>query len=219
MKIIKLYEEFTNKTISINNDEYDKFLNKYKDENRSNIVAWTSPGSQEKNFKLVRQFINNGESLLDYGCGIGDFTQNLKENNIHLSNYLGVDINGKFINIAKETYPEYDFKTITSVDDVNGKWNNVCAIGVFTWYIEKEEFIQTIQKLYDLADKRLLLTVLDGDTPYDYLGGYDELDEKEYWTRQYRYYSKRLFKKLFPEYNIKFKSNVIKDTLLVIIEK
>lgn len=216
MKIIKQYEEFTYKTISINNTEYNTFFDRYKDKDRSSVVAWLLPGSQEKNFKMVRKHINNGDSLLDYGCGIGDFIKNLEDNNIVISDYMGVDINQNFINIAKETYPENNFKLITSVNDIQGKWDTVCAIGVFTWFITKEEFIQTIEKLYDSCNKQVLITVLNGDTPYDYKD-YDDYDEDDFWNEEYRYYSKKLFKTLFP--NFKFKFEYKDNTMLICITK
>lgn len=211
MKTIKLYEEFTKKTITINNNEYNNFLKKYKDDSRSSIVAWTLPGSQERNFKMVRQYINDGDSLLDYGCGIGDFIKDLKDNDINISNYLGVDINKNFINIAKETYPENNFKTIKSINDITENWDKIVAIGVFTWFITKEEFIQIIEKLYDICNKQIIITVLKGKTPYSY--EYYDDEEELFWDEEYRHYDESLFKKLFPNYNFNFE---YKDTTMLI---
>ena len=220
MKIIKLYEEFTNKTLSINNLEYNRYFDRYKDTDRSGIVAWVTPGSQEKNFNLVSKCINSDDSLLDYGCGVGDFIKYLNNKNINIKDYLGVDINDNFIKHAKETYPENEFKHIDNINQINGKWDNICAIGVFTWFITKEEFIETIYKLYDMCNKQVILTVLgdDGDinTPYGY-SDYDEEEEDIYWNEEYRYYDENLFYNLFPDLNITFKYN--DGTMLVIIKK
>jgi len=213
MKIIYLFEEFTNKTLSKNNTIYNTFLNKDK---RSSIVAWENTGSQERNFKIVTKYIKNGDSVLDYGCGIGDFIEYLNINNIKISNYLGVDINDNFIKIAKETYTDYNFKTINDINQINGKWDDVCAIGVFTWYIIKEEFIETVYKLYDLCNKRLILTLLEGETPYDY-DDYSKNEEDSYWDDEYRYFSEALFGKLFPELNIIY--DYKGPTILIKIEK
>jgi len=209
MNIIKLYEEFKNTTLTKNNSEYNNYYSSNKDKNREDIVAWTTPGSQEKNFLLVEQNINSGESLLDYGCGIGDFLKYLEDHNKHLSDYMGVDINNNFIELAKESYPDNKFKTITKVEDVTGKWDNVCAIGVFTWFIEKEDFIDTINKLYDVCNKQVLITCL-----YDIKVNYES---DNYWKYEYRYYNEDLFEELFPNYNFEYEFN--RNTMVVKIIK
>jgi len=215
MKFIYLYEEFTDKTLKSNINIYNQYYNDYKDDDRSKIVAWGANGSQERNFKMVSDNIKNGDSVLDYGCGIGDFIKYLNDNNINVSNYLGVDINKKFIKLAKKTYPDYNFNVITDIDQIKGKWDTVCAIGVFTWFITKEEFIDIIYKLYNVCNKQLILTFLYGDTPYDF--NYEQEDEDKYWSNEYKYYSPKLFKTLFNDLNISYEIN--RTTLLIKIVK
>ena len=214
MKKIYLFEEFTNKTLSKNNSEYDIYFNTHKGESRSDMVAWESKGSQERNFNMTAKHIDNGDSILDYGCGIGDFIEYLIEHNIGISDYMGVDINENFIKISKETYPNHNFEKINDINQINGQFDVVCAIGVFTWYITKEEFIETIHKLHSLCKKRLILTVLDGFTPYDeeYAGV-----EEDYWSSEYRHYSENLFNELFPDLDISYEYN--KTTILINIKK
>jgi cyclopropane fatty-acyl-phospholipid synthase-like methyltransferase len=219
MKIIKLFEDFDPSTIQSNNNIYNKYLKK---KGRSNKVAWDF-NSQEKNFNLVSQHINTGDSLLDYGCGIGDFIKHLGENNIEISNYLGVDINPKYIELAKESYPDRDFKLINSLGDIGGNYDVSCAIGVFTWYIKKEEFIKTVQKLVNVSKKCVLMTFLFGNNPYS--EGLKESDSfyKVYWESNYRYYSQELFTTLFPDLDFEFQlfedMSGGSDTLLVKINK
>lgn len=208
--MIILYEEFENKTLSKNIDKYNTYLNNI---NRSNMVAWEAIDSQKINFKLVANYIKNGDSVLDYGCGIGDFIIYLEQNNINISNYLGVDINDNYIKIAKDTYKNYNFQVINNINQINEKWDNVCAIGVFTWYITEKEFKKTIEKLYDLCNKRVLLTFLYGITPYKKDWG----STKIYWNSEYRYYDEDLFDSLFPDLNISYE--YYDRTMLVKIEK
>ena len=202
---IKLYEEFTYDTINKNNLEYDQYL-KYN-KNRSGMVAWTAPGSQISNFKLVDKHIETG-SVLDFGCGIGDFSEYLKSKN-KLSKYLGVDINPNFIDIAKSSY-DLNFKSITDVSEITGNYDYVCAIGVFTWFITRDDFINTINRLYDICNNSVLITCLEAsDRKFR--------DDEKYWKSNYRYYNKELFNKLFPSYNITYDSSG--TTLLVKINK
>lgn len=209
---VKLFNEFKNETILKNNRKYNQFYSTYKNElekksSRPNIVAWGAPESQVDNFKLVSKYIEKGETLLDFGCGIGDFIEHLGDIDKYPSNYLGVDINRNYIEIASESYPDNKFKLIRSIDDIGEeKWNNICAIGVFTWYIDKEDFINIINKLYNSCNKNLLLTFL-----YRKNIKYDD----DFWNSKYRYYNEELFKTLFPNYNIQYELNSTNSTLLV----
>ena len=230
---IKLFEEFKSSTLNINNSEYDNYYNTHKTKKRHDIVAWGVEGSQEKNFKLVSKYIKNNDSLLDYGCGIGDLISYLNTNNIEIKDYLGVDINNNFINMAKETYPDNNFKLINNVNQINGKWDIITAVGVFTWFIDRDDFIETINKLHDLSNKEVLITCLYGNEFWDYddesdysfddNGNYiyeeGELVENEsYWEYQYRNYDENMFKYLFPNLKMEFDHNS-SDTMLVRIIK
>lgn len=205
MNYIKLFEEFTEETLSKNNYEYDNYFRNAK--SRSNKVAWSEPRSQIKNFRLVSKFINENDSVLDYGCGIGDFIRYLDKNK-NISDYLGIDINSNFINMAKKDYPNNNFQLIKNVNEIKGKWDSVCAIGVFTWFITKDDFIKTINKLYEVCNKQVLITCL-----------YDDCvsDSPSYWTSNYKEYNEKLFEELFPEFNIEFIHH--KNTMLVKINK
>ena len=195
MKVIKLYEEFTNKTLTINRDEYDLYFNGYKDsDDKSKMLMWMAEGSQEQNFEIVSRYIKSNNSLLDYGCGTGDFITYLNSRDIIVSDYFGVDINKNFIDTAIKTHDGYKYEMISDIDDVYGNWDIVASIGVFTWYIERDEFIRTIRRLYDLAIKEVLITCNRG---------YFE-DNDEYWGKEYRFYNEDTFIKLFPGLDISF---------------
>jgi cyclopropane fatty-acyl-phospholipid synthase-like methyltransferase len=212
MKNIMLFEEFTTDTVQKNNNLYDEYFYFYKNKNknRSEIVAWEVEGSQEKNFDLICKYINTGDTILDYGCGIGDFIKYLNKNDIEISNYMGVDINGNFIDVAKETYPLNNFQTITNINDITEKWDSVCASGVFTWYIEKNDFIKTIRKLYNLCNKQVLITCI-------YNKKHINVDSKKYWKTEFREYNEKLFTDLFP--TLEFEFDFYKNYMLVRIIK
>ena len=207
MNYIKLFEKFTEQTLKINNDTYNDYYNSNK--KRSNMVAWDEPRSQIKNFTMVSKFINKDDSILYYGCGIGDFIKYLEKNK-NISDYLGVDINDNFINRAKKDYPNNNFQVIKNVNDIRGKWDSVCAIGVFTWFITKDDFIKTINKLYEICNKQVLITCL-----YDYYVS----DTPEYWESKYRAYNANLLKSLFPNFNMEFIHHNKENTMLIKINK
>lgn len=204
MRIIKLFEDFESETILTNNLTYDNY---FKNKERSSKVAWNEPGSQLKNFKMVAKYISEGDSVLDFGCGIGDFYRYLERKNKKPSKYLGVDINKNFIEDAKKTYKDQKFKLIENVSDIKGKFDKVCAIGVFTWFITKKDFISTINKLYEVSNKEVLITLL-----------YDVYRVNSYfWEKRYREYDEKIFLELFPDYNFKFE--IHSNTMLVRIIK
>lgn len=212
MKNIKLYEEFTDKTLDTNNKEYSLYYNGYKDDkNRSKTMMWMTEGSQEDNFKMISKYIKTDDSVLDYGCGLGDLITYLNGNDIIVSDYLGVDINENYITDSIENHAGYNFKHITDVDDIEGNWDVVCASGVFTWYIERDEFIKTINKLYEICNNTLLITCNRGDFE----------DTDKYWKKEYRFYNEDIFLNLFPDFDISFEytrySN-LKDNILMLVK-
>ena len=208
MNNILIFEEFiVSKTIKQNIDKYDSYYQTYGD-SRTKSVAWVEENSQDKNFEIVALNIDDGDSILDYGCGLGDFIQYLDKKGKDVSDYLGVDINKNYIERAKLYYPENNFKLINRINDISGKYDTVCAIGVFTWFITRKDFIRTIYSLYEACNKQVLLTCLY--RPYVRDTGY-------YWKSHYRYYNEELFRTLFPKLDMKFTN---KDgTLLVKINK
>lgn len=77
--------------------------------------------------------------VLDLGCGTGDFCKLFKH-----SEYLGVDVNSKYVKFCKEKYPKYNFicEDITKFP-INKKFD--CTI-----------FISTLHHLSDTAAKKVL---------------------------------------------------------------
>jgi len=60
-------------------------------------------------FALFKQYIREGQKILDLGCGNGRWYQFLKEQGIRVD-YYGLDISEKLLKIAKEKYPEVGAK-------------------------------------------------------------------------------------------------------------
>ncbi len=204
MRKIKLYEDFNSKTLDINNTTYNNYF-KVNKRDRPGMVAWRAKDSQVKNFELISNHIKDGDSLLDYGCGIGDILKYLEDKK-KISDYLGVDINENFISQAKKDYPDNNFQLIKDSSEINGKYDVVCASGVFTWFITKEDFTRTINNLYEIANREVLLTFLFKENV--------DWDSNSYWDSKYRRYNEEMFGELF-DYEIKFDYTKTKDTLLV----
>lgn len=57
-------------------------------------------------FSIFRDFIKEGDKILDVGCGNGRLLELLKDKKI---SYTGVDVSEKLIEVAKKKYPQNNF--------------------------------------------------------------------------------------------------------------
>jgi len=57
-------------------------------------------------FSIFRDFVREGDKILDVGCGNGRLLELLKDKKI---NYTGVDVSKKLIEVAKKRYPQNNF--------------------------------------------------------------------------------------------------------------
>lgn len=86
----------------IDNEEfYSAAIKKHGDSSRG--VHWNSVYSQEKRFEVLLSFIaDEGFSIVDAGCGFGDLYTYLQKKEIVFSDYVGLDLSPKMVEIAKE---------------------------------------------------------------------------------------------------------------------
>lgn len=67
----------------------------------------------KKRHDFIFPFLDPKKTTLDYGCGIGRYTHFFEK-----SNYIGADITTKLLDIARSSYPNYNFLKIENVGDV-----------------------------------------------------------------------------------------------------
>lgn len=97
---------FTQKDKAMNNEVYAKFI-------ANNLPNGWNETCQIRNFLelvAIREHTKipiKGSSVLDAGCGTGDFSQLLKK--MGVKDCLGIDICAEAIEIAKRNYPSQDF--------------------------------------------------------------------------------------------------------------
>lgn len=97
-------------------------------------------GSEERRtirFQVLTEVgIESGDTVLDLGCGFGDFSAFLEKNGVDVD-YTGYDINPRLIDAAREKYPTRRFEVrdvleqdITDFDYVvSSSCFNLCMIG------------------------------------------------------------------------------------------
>ncbi len=80
---------------------YDKWI---KDRPGIGIMGYGSELSQDLRFNaLFKVGDMNGKTILDIGCGRGDFAPKVIESGVKYKKYLGTDVVPKMIDIAKNT--------------------------------------------------------------------------------------------------------------------
>ncbi len=114
----------THKTIL---NHYTKLYKKFGDNPGS--LGWPK-GKQNVRFQAMSEIGSLQNSrILDVGCGFGDFFKYLKNRKI-ITDYMGVDINPKFIQIAKQKNPRIKFQVRDiEIKKFKSKFDWVFAIG------------------------------------------------------------------------------------------
>ncbi len=123
---------------------YNQSLSRFGDSPAA--VKWTAQG-QRLRFESLSRIIGNmsGKKVLDYGCGKGDFYQFLKNKQIQVD-YTGFDINANFIKVARNKYPECDFRVFDIEErELDEKFDYIVLCGVFN--LKLDNLIETVQKI------------------------------------------------------------------------
>src|SRR5690606_5888643 len=117
-------------------------------------LDWGSQAGQIERFRILSEIgITESDSVLDVGCGQGDYYQWLKKN-INIKKYKGIDITEAMLDIAKKRFPEADFElNNANLYSDSEKWDFVVASGIF--YLRQhmpDKFLQeTVENLFYLS--------------------------------------------------------------------
>ncbi len=145
---------------------YNFHLEKYGD--RPEALRWT-PQGQLKRYHTLAEIAPDldGATVLDYGCGTGDFYRFLKRRGISVS-YTGVDINENFIELARKKYPDCTFRTMdASAEELQGFYDYIFICGVFNYLVPgvQQDLRETLVTLFRHCNKGLALNALSSHTP------------------------------------------------------
>lgn len=144
---------------------FNNSLNFFGD--RPEAVRWTSKG-QVMHYEAMLDIGDiRGSSILDFGCGKGDFYGFLMDRDIEV-NYTGFDINKNLINLARKKYPEVDFRVFDiEREELKDDFDFVFLCGVFNLRVEGlEDYVKsTLIKLFKHSKKGLAFNALSAYNP------------------------------------------------------
>jgi len=145
---------------------YDRHLRDFGDAPQA--VRWT-PGGQLRRYETLLSITGDlaGKSMLDFGCGKGDFYGFLKERKC-LPSYCGLDVNAKLIALAKSKYPEAEFIALDIDEDhFRRQFDVIVACGVFNLRIAgiEESSRHILKKLFGFCREAMHVNFLAFDTP------------------------------------------------------
>lgn len=184
-----------------------------------------------KEMDFVSNYIENGDKVLDYGCGNGRLIDMLKEKRV---DYWGVDISGNLINLAQFKYPGQNFQKISSQSSLpspDNYFNKIVSIAVFHHFPEEhaqkmaKELYRIIKPggivvitVWNLWQKRfwkyifgcrVILGKIFQRGIYKGLGFSDiyipfkDNNRQEYFNRYHRIYAKADIERIFSEAGFK----------------
>lgn len=91
------------------------------------VIGYANREQQVANYRLIYDIIGDA-SVLDFGCGRGDFNvfySQYLERPMDEIDYAGIDLNGVLINAGKELYPNLDLRHMdwfSVTDDLRKDW-------------------------------------------------------------------------------------------------
>ena len=156
-----------NKEYASDNDKNIALYTSLLREHGRNFKAldWGSKTSQELRFKVISEVgVENGSSVLDVGCGLGDFCDWFIKKGI-IVKYTGIDVTPDMIHYATERYPAVEFLVGSGCDIFLNKksyFDFVTASGIFAHRQENPlGFLKkTVQDMYDISTKGIAFNCL-----------------------------------------------------------
>ncbi len=130
-------------------------------------VRWSPAGQISRYLAMLDIGDINGGKILDFGCGKGDFYQFLKDKNIKVE-YHGYDINEKLIALAKQKFPDIDFRVFDiDIAALAEDFDYVFLCGVFNLQVHgiDEDIKSTLIKLFQRCRIALAFNALSHHSP------------------------------------------------------
>jgi SAM-dependent methyltransferase len=146
---------------------YSELLEKYGRSAQS--LDWGSRRTQELRFKVLCEIGPlDGYSLLDVGCGLGDFWGYLTEKGVEVS-YTGYDITPAMVSEAKRRFPAVPFEVRDLLDESDGvpRFDYVVASGIFALRQDRpmRYLLGMVRRMFNMCRKGVAFNSLSIQAP------------------------------------------------------
>ena len=118
---------------------YTPLIKHYTPES-TRYVSWNSTNNQHlRYFQLVDNIDFNFSSVVDVGCGVGDFWEYLNKNHFNIKEYTGIDIIDEMVDGAKSKYPDINVECVDVFDYFKTHDYAVCNGTINTRIFDNDE--------------------------------------------------------------------------------
>lgn len=158
-------------------DEKSYYLEKLKNEPLTKF--WRNPSGALKRYDAAISCVDlTGSSILDVGCGIGDFLGHLNRRDVAIGSYTGLDIVPEFIDQARGTHTNGNFilGDISEPDILLPAIDWAIAIGIFghvqpnnRWL---DRFRTVTNAMWFASQKGIIFTLTSNQSPTRNLEAY-----------------------------------------------
>jgi ubiquinone/menaquinone biosynthesis C-methylase UbiE len=141
---------------------FDSNVEKYGDS--LHALDWGSTRTQQLRFYILSEIANlHNRSVLDVGCGFGDFFTFLNTTLQLNIAYTGVDISKEVIQQARKKHPSLDVRQCNILQEDLGRYDYVFGSGIHN--IKSQDnytlFNTMLQKMYHIAKEGVATNMID----------------------------------------------------------
>jgi len=143
---------------------YKKTISKYGISAKG--VHWNSEYTQYKRFEVLTNFIKDNikeSSIIDAGCGFGEYYNYLFDNNLKPKSYIGIDCEENMIKLASKRFLNTQFfiKNVLS-DKLEEADYYICsgALSILT----KDEIFQFINNCFNASSNAFVFNFIKNDS-------------------------------------------------------
>lgn len=131
-------------------------------------LGWDSQESMETRYEAATEIYDFSDtSVLDVGCGFGDFYEFLKDRGQEPAEYYGIDISDVILDIARDRQPDATFEQRNIfVDQFDDRTFDIAVeFGVLNYNLDRisngEYIREYMRRTYDICDATLINCLSD----------------------------------------------------------
>jgi SAM-dependent methyltransferase len=128
-------------------------------------VHWNSRYTQYKRFEVLTSFIKDeikNATIIDAGCGFGEYYNYLFDNNLKPKSYIGIDCEESMITLASKRFIDTEFYVKNILKDKLPLADYYICSGAMN-ILEKEEVFIFIEKCFESSKVAFIFNFLIND--------------------------------------------------------